>query len=293
MQDNFYVYGLLDPYTNMPFYIGKGKEQRSNSHLKLYNNDRYNMRKRNYIEKLLNENQIIKIHYYKINLSHNEAITEEINLIKQYGRKDIDSNGILLNLTLGGEGGDTSMFFTELSRKKISNANQGIKNPQSNLTEQTVIDVYHISDTIENLSRTYNISKGQIIGIKRKIYYRDITTKIRTRPGKIIGQKINRTLFTIDDIKNIYLEKGDFKYFSDNYLASRQVVKNIKSRKTFAKITENLGAPGELKINKLSTTDIIEIRQSNESFKNIAEKYKVNPETIRKIKKRLSRKSCS
>lgn len=290
MQSDFYVYGLIDPYTNLPFYIGKGKGQRSHSHLKLCKNDRYNMRKRNHIEKLLNEDQSIKIHYYKINLSHTDAITEEITLIKHYGRKDIDSNGILLNLTLGGEGGDTSMFFTELSRKKISNANQGIKNPQSNLTEQAVINIYHISDTIENLCKTYNISKGQIIGIKRKIYYRDITDSIRSQPGQILGQKINRTLFTIDDIRNIYLEKGDFKYFLDNYLASRQVVKNIKLRKTFAKITENLGAPGELKINKLSKEDIIVIRQTNESNKKIAEQYNLNPETIRKIKKGLSRK---
>jgi hypothetical protein len=290
LMDNYYVYGLIDPYTNLPFYIGKGKNKRAESHLKLAKNDTYNIRKRTYIEKILNEGKEIKIIYYDTGLSDEESKNLEIRLIRKYGRKNIDNNGILLNLAEGGSGGDTSMFFTHESRKKISKSSSGTNNINSKLTEEQVLEIYYSEKSPEELSLFYGISQTQVYGIKRKAYYYSVTKELIEQPGFYKGKKVIRIPITIDAVKSIYLEENSYKYFKDKFSASPQVVKNIKSGKTYKHITKDLGPAGHVIKNKLSNDDVIYIRQSDEQNKLLAIKFGVHPETIYNIKSGRTRK---
>lgn len=104
--NNFYVYQLIDPSTNLPFYIGKGKNDRIFDHEKntingkLYNINRYLYYK---INKILKSNK--KIIYKKIlnNVDELDALKYEIIEIRKYGRKN-NKTGILCNMTNGGDG---------------------------------------------------------------------------------------------------------------------------------------------------------------------------------------------
>jgi len=111
-----YVYIYLDPtkpgkykYDNMvfdyqPFYVGKGKGNRCNYGLKDYNNkSKVQSHKINTITKLSKLNLdviIIKLHE---NISNDDAILRETEIILLIGRRDLKT-GPLTNLTAGGEG---------------------------------------------------------------------------------------------------------------------------------------------------------------------------------------------
>jgi hypothetical protein len=94
----YYVYILTDPRNNLPFYVGKGKGKRALSHLKETKNTTINVRKYNKIQSIIGDGLIPLISYHSINLTEKEAYNLETDLIKQYGRKDYDEGGILLNI---------------------------------------------------------------------------------------------------------------------------------------------------------------------------------------------------
>ncbi len=128
----FYVYCYFNPLKPSiiheegfePFYVGKGKNERSISHLfpSSIKSDP-NKHKTNTIKKILktNQNPIIKImSTHEIEEDANQA---EKLLIKQYGRAD-QQLGPLCNMTDGGEGTSGKVFTAEY-RAKLSN---GTKN---------------------------------------------------------------------------------------------------------------------------------------------------------------------
>ncbi len=278
--NKYYVYGLMHPNTNQPFYIGKGKNERAQSHLLLKNDDIYNMRKRKLIEQLITDGQQIEIIYYDTGLTNDEANAEEKRLIRKYGRLDYDNNGILTNMTKGGEGGDNSQFFTEESYSKMSRP--GIKNPRAKLTEEQVIEIYHSIDPMPQMVEKYNVGGGQINGIKKKVYYADITQNIQVLPG-ITASKCSRQILPYDIVKEIYLKEESYAYFKEKYNISYQVVRRIKQGKSNKTATKNLGPAGHVKKHRLTNSDIAEIRQSNLTSKQVAGKFGVHQETIRNI----------
>ncbi len=106
----FYVYELHNPIKNLPFYVGKGKENRFSHHFT--KKDR-NKHKSNTINKIvsLGEKVIIKIVFRTNN--EIDALNKESELIINYGRCD-NKTGILTNLTNGGEGLSGYIQSTEL-----------------------------------------------------------------------------------------------------------------------------------------------------------------------------------
>ena len=110
---NYYVYAYLNQKTGKPYYIGKGRGDRINApHLNLNIPPDPN-------------NRVI-LHN---DLSEEEAFDLEVQLIEQYGRKDIGT-GILLNKTAGGIGGDTSVHrkyfpMSEETKQKIREKKRG------------------------------------------------------------------------------------------------------------------------------------------------------------------------
>jgi hypothetical protein len=90
----FYVYKYLRE-DESPYYIGKGKDDRA-----------WHRSKHERIHLPKDKSRIVIV---EENLSEEQAFQLEIELIKHYGRKDL-SNGILHNLTNGGEGSAGAVF---------------------------------------------------------------------------------------------------------------------------------------------------------------------------------------
>ncbi len=117
MEKDYYVYIYLNQlkegiwsfkdhtFEYQPFYVGKGKKKREKSHM-YPSNLRKKSYKNNTIKKVLKETGEEPIHFriYE-NLTNEEAIRIEAELIKFFGRVDLGT-GLLTNMTDGGEGVD-------------------------------------------------------------------------------------------------------------------------------------------------------------------------------------------
>jgi len=106
----YYVYAHYKPTEAEPFYIGKGsgkrlldKQHRSDWWINIVN-------KHGFVAKKLIEN-----------LSHEEALKKEAELIRQFGRRNINT-GCLINLT---DGMDGSAKLSEETKQKMSDAARG------------------------------------------------------------------------------------------------------------------------------------------------------------------------
>jgi hypothetical protein len=102
MKNEYYIYELLDPRFNIPFYVGKGKNNRMHEHFQLalknkISNNNYELFK--VLKELIKLG--LKPKYNKIieSISNEDAIKLEREWISFYGINN------LCNLTPGGEGG--------------------------------------------------------------------------------------------------------------------------------------------------------------------------------------------
>lgn len=94
----YYVYELIDPRYNVPFYVGKGTGRRAKTHLWEVPETR-NAYKENKIASIRKEGLEPIIKYVVENIEDETlAYTIETELIKKYGRKGYDKNGILTNI---------------------------------------------------------------------------------------------------------------------------------------------------------------------------------------------------
>lgn len=94
----YYVYQLVDPRTAQPFYIGKGKGRRAQTHLWEVPETR-NKYKENKIASIREAGLEPVIEYIAENIIDERlAYDIESNMIHKYGRKGYDKNGILTNI---------------------------------------------------------------------------------------------------------------------------------------------------------------------------------------------------
>ena len=119
---NFYIYMYLD-LDNVPFYIGKGKNNRYKvqNHLKKHNTNAF---LRSKLRKVATKN--VKIHFLHKNITEKEAFYWERYWIKYYGRRD-KGEGTLCNLTDGGEG-ISGYTHSDEAKQKMRAAHEGEKN---------------------------------------------------------------------------------------------------------------------------------------------------------------------
>ena len=119
----YYVYIYLDPRKSPaePIYVGKGKDNRSQFHKTRANNPILK-RKITKINELGLE-PIVEI--YQNNLTEQEALNLEIELISKFGRIDLKT-GTLCNLTEGGEG-SSGRIASEETKKLWSEQRKGKK----------------------------------------------------------------------------------------------------------------------------------------------------------------------
>jgi hypothetical protein len=92
----YYVYELIDPRVDLPFYVGKGKDKRVYFHLSEQSRAKSeNKKKFNKIQKIKKEGYEPEIKIVEYFENENDAYDYEEKLIKKYGRKGYDKDGIL------------------------------------------------------------------------------------------------------------------------------------------------------------------------------------------------------
>ncbi len=97
--NEYYVYALVDPRTNQPFYIGKGKRYKSGNEraeVHLTPAHKANRFKRARIDEIRTDGIEPKIEYIERNMDETSAYELEVSLIDKYGR--IKTGGILTNI---------------------------------------------------------------------------------------------------------------------------------------------------------------------------------------------------
>jgi len=95
----YYVYELIDPRVNLPFYVGKGKDDRVYFHLSEKSRAKSdNERKFNKIQKIKKDGYNPEVKIVKYFDNEEDAYDYEENLIKKYGRIRYEENGILTNI---------------------------------------------------------------------------------------------------------------------------------------------------------------------------------------------------
>ena len=128
----YYVYILIRPDKNEPFYVGKGSGSRSKIHLweakKIVSGLASKGRPSycvNRIAKMLRNCDVPIIKIIATNLSHDEAYELEEHLVAKFGRIGIDEGGVLTNRDRGGKGGRDHRMSAErvealIARNKAS-----------------------------------------------------------------------------------------------------------------------------------------------------------------------------
>jgi group I intron endonuclease len=188
----FYVYHLIDPQTNNPFYIGKGYGDRMYYHenkvvagKQLRNRHLYHK-----IKKILGSGCTILYKKVLENVAEKDALNEETNQIKKYGRADLGT-GILCNMTNGGEGASGCIYSEKVKKLRRENAT-GEKNPMYN--------------------RRHSQKTKDIISTKKKqrdeidVYRHSEEHKNQLRGFNFGGIKTSKPVYQLDDSKNIIHE---------------------------------------------------------------------------------------
>jgi hypothetical protein len=110
-----YVYLHIIPSTKQVFYVGIGQDNRAWSKIG----------RNNLWKDIVNENGY-EIIIYKDKLTENEAEALEKQLIQHYGRIGYESNGILVNKSIGGYKKNSGTKKSPEAKQKISIGNKGI-----------------------------------------------------------------------------------------------------------------------------------------------------------------------
>ena len=131
----YYVYSLVNPETDEPFYIGKGTRYRCYQHLKDTMETTHNKRLTGHIQKLRDrgiEPIVVKL---QENMPEEDAYNLEEELILKYGRIAFDVGGILMNIAIDGKPptrfGEDNGFYgrthTEEAKARMSEKKKGKK----------------------------------------------------------------------------------------------------------------------------------------------------------------------
>ena len=140
----YYVYQLIDPRNNKPFYIGEGKNQRAWSHQK-FTSGCNNPHKDRIIRKIQKSGLevIVKIIYNE--LTKQQSIQFEEQLIEEIGIDNLTNICKNANppILFGEQNGFYGKTHTEQNKKKCGNANKG-------RNTKTTVGIKSISDSMKS-----------------------------------------------------------------------------------------------------------------------------------------------
>ncbi len=139
--NNWVVYRHIRLDKNMPFYIGITSDSKRPNNKK----DRSSFWK-----SIVNKTEYIVEIIFE-NLTKEQAIEKEVEFIKLYGRVDL-GNGVLCNMTCGGEGtGKLNYSLEEERRRKIKQSLTGRKHSVESKIKQTLSQKHRIPVTINGI----------------------------------------------------------------------------------------------------------------------------------------------
>jgi hypothetical protein len=124
--NNYYIYFHKNPSTNQIFYVGLGSHVLYQKYKRAENIKQRNQHWKNYVVK--HGFPIIEIIHD--NLSQKEACELEVKYITEFGRKHYENNGILVNESLGGEGGKQGVIVSKETKIKQSLKLKGKPKPK-------------------------------------------------------------------------------------------------------------------------------------------------------------------
>jgi len=118
----YYIYEYIDPRTNLPFYIGKGKDTRMYDHVRSVQAKRENPDKAKVIQDIIDAGLFPIMREIESNiLVEADAYTREEHYILLHGRQGIDPNGILTNKSLHSQ--PPTPVWDDAKKKKHSEFN--------------------------------------------------------------------------------------------------------------------------------------------------------------------------
>lgn len=158
----FYVYGYLD-YNKEIYYVGKGKGRR------------YKHPHHPNISIPFDEDNIV---FFAKNLTEEESINFEKNLILFYGRDKIDKGGCLLNRTKGGNGGFSGKMKEE-TKKKIGDYHRGkiLSEEVKKKISDTLKGKKHSEERIKNIRTGMRCGNYKFISPEGDVFEVDNMTK--------------------------------------------------------------------------------------------------------------------
>lgn len=203
----YYVYALIDPRSNLPFYIGKGKKEndRHRDHFnesKKNNSNNHKIYKINYI-KSLNLDIPVKILEDNI-LDENIAYDIETFYIKQYGRKNIDKDGILTNICL-----DNKPPSWKGKKQSESHLKKRIESRKKTIKEKGIKP-----KSIESRKKLSETMKGE----KNHFYGKTHSKEFKIKHSKRMKGNKNggKSYLFIDPNNNCSIVIGEFYNFCKN-----------------------------------------------------------------------------
>jgi hypothetical protein len=219
----FYVYALLDPIRKLPFYIGKGKNKRAYMHL----NEK--------LEKTDNKRKWHRIHKIRIagfepvickiieNVNETYALEIEKSIIRIFGRIGFEENGILTNLTEGGDG-ISGHRHSKISKIKMSNSKKGKKRqPTSNETKNKISE--------SNKGKKHNITYTEEDRSNIAARARDNWTNMSLKTKEKVLENITYRVKSVEEKEKISKSKRGKPMKAEHYknmLASITPERNAK-----------------------------------------------------------------
>lgn len=122
--NDYYIYYLIDPRTNIPFYIGKGKGVRCTVHLKETQATTENYSKYAFIKDIRKSGLEPLIEKILTDLPEDVAYELESELIQAFGRIKYDSNGILTNICVDNRPPKITSWKPETIQKRTESVNR-------------------------------------------------------------------------------------------------------------------------------------------------------------------------
>jgi hypothetical protein len=174
----YYVYFYRDPITFDIFYIGKGKGERLYSHWKR-RDSHYNLILREKLQEIFKLGMTPIIEKHRDCLENYEALYLEFELIKKYGRLNLDKDGILCNRSTGFEYFNIQMNSLNEIKSFLKNTKHFNTKYISEEEKNEICDMYLAGASLIKLSKTYSHGPDTI-----KKILRSFNVKIKNRGGQ-------------------------------------------------------------------------------------------------------------
>jgi len=217
----YYIYALIDPRTNLPFYIGKGLKK-NERHLDHFNES---------IDKTSNRHKFYKIKYLKstglevpvqilVDDIFNEDTAYQIEslLIKKFGRENIDEGGVLTNICLDNK--PPSVKGRKQTAEHIAKRASSYSN-----TCRTVGRKPHSEETKRKIARP-----GKLNGFYNKTH----SDKVKQdHSNRMVGNKNNsKTYIFTSPAGRDYIVVGEFyKFCNTHKLSIGTMEKQLRTKK--------------------------------------------------------------